>query len=75
VSPFRLEVSDHAEDRLKLRGITRQLVRQCIAKGKLDSLDVSGRLVRELNVGRKTLVVVNLDIDGGALLVTAYWRA
>ena len=75
MTPFRLEVSDHAADRIHQRGITRQLIRQCIATGTLETLDVGGRLVKTLRVQRRTLIVVYLDIrGGGALVVTAYWK-
>lgn len=74
MSPSRLEISDHAAGRLRERQISRQAVRNCLAQGTLVGLDIGGRLVRTLTVGRRTLVVVYLEVKGGALVVTAYWR-
>jgi hypothetical protein len=74
MSPFRLEISDHAAARFRERGITRQLVRACIAYGDVGSVDLSGRLVCEWSVRRKILVVVYIEVKGGVLVVTAYWK-
>jgi hypothetical protein len=74
MSPSRLEVSPHAIERLKQRLITRENVRLCLAEGLLVSADISGRLVKEKKIGKKTLVVVYINELGGQMLVTAYWK-
>lgn len=74
MTPFRLEVSDHAAQRLRQRGITREAIRRNIALGQLAGLDVNGRLVKEYWVRRRCLVVVYLEMRGGALVITAYWK-
>lgn len=74
MTPFRLEVSDHAALRLSQRGISRQIIRQCVATGILENLDVGGRLVKALRIRQRILVVVYLEVRGGALVVTAYWK-
>lgn len=74
MTPFRLDVSDHAAYRLRERGITREGVRRCIAKGDRTSLDVNGRLVKEIRLKRKILVVVYIELKDGALVITAYWK-
>ena len=74
MSPFKLEISDHAAQRLKQRLITRDLVRQCVIKGQLVGFDIRGRVIREFLVGRRRLVVIYIEITLGVLVVTAYWR-
>jgi hypothetical protein len=74
MSPSRLEVSDHAKERLKQRSITRQKIRECLAKGRISGVDLKGRRIAELKSGRKTLVVIYLEVTGGYLIVTAYWK-
>ena len=74
MAPSRLEVSDHAQDRLKLRKITRKHVRDCIHNGVLVGTDIKGRKVNEKKIGNKVLVVIYIDIVGGAMVVTSYWK-
>ena len=50
------------------------MIRDCLAKGEARSVDVNGRLVRSLPIGKRVLVVIYIEIRGGALVVTAYWR-
>ena len=73
MSPFRVEIPSHAKERLKLRGISREAARKCLAKGDFVGLDVRGRNTKRIRLGRRTLEVVYLDITGGYLVVTAYW--
>ncbi len=73
MSPFLLEVSEHAHERLKTRRIARNLVRQCIIKGELVELHENGREVRQLSIKNKILEVVYLAKKGGFILITAYW--
>lgn len=42
MTPFRLELSDHAAARLKQRLITREQVRNCVAKGTVLGFDLRG---------------------------------
>ena len=74
MSPARLEISDHAKLRLKQRDITRQKVRECLAKGKVTGVDLRGRRISEYTTGQKSLVVIYLEVKGGYLIVTAYWK-
>ena len=74
MSPARLDISKHAKERLKQRGITRQRVREAMAKGQIISLDYRDRKLAEHSVGQKTLVVIYLEIKGGYLIVTAFWK-
>jgi hypothetical protein len=68
-----LEISEHANDRLKQRKVTRHLVRQCIVKGELVELHDNGREVRRIKVRSKILEAVYLPKKGGFILITAYW--
>jgi Domain of unknown function (DUF4258) len=74
MAPFRLDISEHAAHRLKERGITREVIRRCISAGERTSLDVNGRLVKQLLFKDKILTVVYLELKGGALVITAYWK-
>ena len=74
MSPFRLEISSHASERLKQRRITRAQLRNCISQGVLVGADINGRKIKQKRVGSKILVVVYLDILGGHFIVTAYWK-
>jgi hypothetical protein len=74
MSPSRLEVPQHATDRLKLRKVTRRQVRDCLYKGKLVSTDGNGRRINEKKFGSKTLVVIYLPVTGGFKVITTYWK-
>jgi len=74
MSPSRLEVPDHAGERLKQRAITRKQVRDCIHLGSLTGTDLKGRLVSQKRFGNRLLVVVYLEVIGGHLIITAYWK-
>ena len=74
MSSYRIEVSDHAHDRLKQRKITREQARLTIIRGNLIGLDIRGRQISSRSFGSRVLVVVYLVIPSGYLLVTAYWR-
>lgn len=74
MSPFKLEISDHAAQRIKQRVITRALVRRCVVSGQIVGFDIRGRVIREMSFGKRKLVVVYLEIKLGALVVTAYWK-
>ena len=74
MTPFRLELSEHAAARLKQRLITREHVRKCVAKGNILGFDLRGRVVCQARIGRDDLVVVYIEIPQGVLVVTAYWK-
>ena len=73
MSPFILEIPEHAAERLKLRKISRHLARKAIITGKLIEVQANGRQVRRLKLGSKSLDVVYLSRPGGFILVTCYW--
>lgn len=73
MSPFFLEVDTHALERFRLRGITRQRLRQVIVKGELVEFHQNGRKVRRLRFGSRSLEVVYVDLTLGYAVVTAYW--
>ena len=73
MSPFVLELSDHAKLRLKQRAITRNQVRLCLTHGTQKSFDIRGRRVRIIKIRSRILEVIYLEISGGYLIVTAYW--
>jgi len=72
--PARLEISAHASERLRERLITRSQVRQCLAKGVLNGLDLRGRFVKEIAIEKRILVVVYLQAKAGYIVITAYWK-
>lgn len=62
------------ESGLRQRGITRSQVRRCLARGRVIGLDIGGRRIKRLSVNGKTLEVIYLEVAGGYLVVTAYFR-
>ncbi len=74
MTPSRLEVPDHAQERLKQRQITRQQVRDCLYKGFLIGTDLKGRRTNQKTIGKRTLIVVYLEVLGGHVVITAYWK-
>ncbi len=74
MAPSRLEVPDHAQERLKQRGITRVQVRACLYEGTLVGADLNGRRINQKRIGKRLLVVVYLQVVGGHIVVTAYWK-
>ena len=74
MAPARLEIPQHAALRLRQRRISRQMIRRCIARGQLLGIDVNGRSIAALAVGKRTLVVVYIAEKHGFLAVTAYWK-
>ena len=74
MSPFLLEVPGHATGRLKLRKISRSLIRRCIARGLLIEVRPNGRHVRQLKVGNRVLEVIYRNRPGGFILVSCYWE-
>jgi hypothetical protein len=74
MTPSRLEVPQHALDRLKLRRVTRKQIRECLYKGKLVSTDGNGRRISEKRFGKQILIVVYLLVQGGYLVITTYWK-
>ncbi|HLB58799.1 MAG TPA: DUF4258 domain-containing protein [Bdellovibrionota bacterium] len=74
MTPFFLEISRHAKERIKQRRITRKKIRDCIIHGDLLNIDYRERRTRALKFGAKTLEVIYLEIKMGYLVVTAYWR-
>ena len=74
MTPFRLELSDHAAARLKQRLITREQVRSCVAKETVLGFDLRGRVLCQARIDREDLVVVYIEIPQGVLVVTAYWK-
>lgn len=74
MSPFFLEIPKHATGRLKIRKISRDLVRRCIVRGVLVELRESGRQVRQLEVGNRVLEVIYRQRAGGFILVSCYWK-
>jgi hypothetical protein len=74
LSPFILEIPAHATKRLKLRKISRDLVRRCITRGILTEVRENGRQVRQLRVGSRLLVVIYRNRAGGFVLVSCYWK-
>jgi hypothetical protein len=74
LAPFRLEISEHAAERFKQRGITRQHVRDCLARGSRIGFDLRGRFICAAQIMGRELIVVYLEIPLGVLVVTAYWK-
>jgi len=74
MSPFILEISVHATGRLKLRKISRSLVRRCIVRGELIEVRPSGRQIRRLRIGNRTLEVIYINRPNGFILVSSYWE-
>lgn len=74
MSPFRIEYSPHAQQRLKQRGATRYQVRRCVIHGNLIRLDVNGRKVKSLRFSNRILEVIYIDAKDGIVIITAYWR-
>ena len=74
MAPFRLEISEHAAGRFKQRGITRQHVRDCVARGNQMGFDLRGRFICAAQIMGRELIVVYLDITHGVLIVTTYLK-
>ena len=74
MSPAKLEISDHAQDRLRQRRITRQQVRDALAGGEPIGVDLRGRRMVRKKIRGRYLIVVYLTVIGGFLLITAYWK-
>ena len=74
MTPFRLEISEHAALRLKQRLITREQVRTCVAKGSVLGFDLHGRHICQARVDGDDLIVIYIEIPQGVLVVTAYWK-
>jgi len=74
MSPFVLEIPKHATGRLKIRKISRDLVRRCITRGLLIDVRKNGRQVRQLRVGNRVLEVIYRNRSGGFILVSCYWK-
>ena len=74
MTPFRLEISEHAALRLKQRLITREQVRTCVAKGSVLGFDLRGRQICQARIDGDDLIVVCIEIPQGVLVVTAYWK-
>lgn len=74
MAPFRVEISEHAAARFKQRAITRQDVRECVAKGRRVGFDLRGRFICLAQIAGRELVVVYIEIPLGVLVVTAYWK-
>ena len=49
-------------------------IRRCVAIGRMVAIDVNGRAVKECRIRNRVLVVVYIEVTGGALIVTAFWR-
>ena len=75
MSPFKIEFSPHAQERLKQRRITRRQVRICLTQGALVGIDIRGRRIKNLDFSGKTLEVIYLDSGKETLIVTSYWKA
>ena len=73
MSPFILDIPDHALERLRLRKITRHQVRQAIMLGELVEVKENGRNIRRHKIGNRFLEVVYLNRMGGFILITCYW--
>lgn len=74
MSPAKLELSDHAKERLKQRRITRQQVRDALASGEFLGVDLRGRRMVGKKVRGRILIVVYITAAGGFLVITAYWK-
>jgi hypothetical protein len=74
MSPFFPEIPKHATGRLKIRKISRDLVRRCIARGVLIEVREDGRQVRQLEVSNRLLEVIYRQRTGGFILVSCYWK-
>jgi hypothetical protein len=74
MAPSRLEISDHAEERLKQRGITRQQVRNCLNLGATVGIDLRGRKICQKRIGSRLLIVIYIEVVGGQCVITAYWK-
>ncbi len=71
----RVEFSEHAQNRMKERRITRQQATKCLFDGDLAGFDLRGRKVREKKFNGRVLVVIYVDTGGGGrLVVTTYWK-
>ena len=73
MSPFRIEFSPHASQRLKQRAVTRREVRTCITQGDLIRLDLNGRKVNHFRFLKRILEVIYIDEKDGVTVITAYW--
>ena len=74
MAPSRLDVSNHAKERLKQRKITRNLIRKVLALGTLVGADLKGRRIKQKKFGKRTLIVIYVENVGGQSVVTAYWK-
>jgi Domain of unknown function (DUF4258) len=74
MAPSRLEISNHAKERLKQRLITRNLIRKTLALGKLVGTDLKGRKIKQKKFGKRILIVVYMENMGGQSVITSYWK-
>jgi Domain of unknown function (DUF4258) len=74
MAPSRLEISNHAKERLKQRLITRNLIRKTLALGNLVGTDLKGRKIKQKKFGKRILIVVYLENIGGQSVITSYWK-
>lgn len=74
MSPFKIEYSLHATERLKERGITRQQIRLTLTHGRLAGIDLRGRKIKTLDFSKRKLEVVYIEDMSQIVVVTAYWK-
>ncbi len=74
MSPFRIDFSQNAQDRLKQRRITRKDVRRCLIDGMICGVDIRGRKIKRLGFSKRVLEVVYLETANTIVIVTAYWK-
>jgi hypothetical protein len=71
----RIEYSDHALERMRMRKITRTQVADCAVYGELAGCDVRGRKVARKRFKQRMLIVVFVEPDPFTkMIVTTYWE-
>ena len=74
MSPFALDLSEHARIRIKERRISRSQIRTCIAKERSVGSQPGGRQLKRIKFGKRALEVIYLSKQDGVVVITAYWR-
>lgn len=68
-----IKFSEHAENQLKRRGISKKLVIKCIRNSQKSFVSFRGRKLRQINVGDTILEVVIKTEGSRITVITAYY--
>ncbi|MAG28741.1 hypothetical protein CL632_01145 [bacterium] len=67
-------ILSHAQQRMELRGITKDMVRETLSKPEAQDTGYLGRSVSYKKFGNKYLQVVYEDVDHTRRVITVVWK-